>query len=162
MAAEYEATNFFSLLSSSGFWSKQKRTKDMISPTLSFESRNPHKIPPCTGCNNEAPLSEMATCNSCRGRGSAWQMLVSPAPVLNPGSLDTNFTEVFILHAKIFLFAVHYEVAELTNLSLRKLHQALCGFRLSKERVGDIMSLVRFCFDQNPDDDSGGVSEAIG
>ncbi|KAG6195444.1 hypothetical protein E4U35_008413 [Claviceps purpurea] len=31
----------------------------------------------------------------------------------------------FILHAKIFLFAVHYEVAELSNLSLRKLHQAL-------------------------------------
>ncbi|KAG6105267.1 hypothetical protein E4U13_007956, partial [Claviceps humidiphila] len=112
------------------------------------------QIPLCTVCNNEAPLSDRGTCNICRCRGSARQMLVSPAPVLNPGSLDTNFTEVFILHAKVFLFAVHYKVAELRELSLRKLHQALCGFRLSKERVGDIMSLVRFCFDQDRDDDS--------
>ncbi|KAG6123852.1 hypothetical protein E4U28_002028 [Claviceps purpurea] len=113
---------------------------------VTWRPKNPHwerllqskeygfQIPPCTGCNNEAPLSEMA--------------------VLNPGSMDTDFTEVFIAHAKIFIFAVGYKVAELSNLSLRKLHQALCGFRLSKERVGDIMSLVRFCFDQNPDYDS--------
>ncbi|KAG6213500.1 hypothetical protein E4U34_006705, partial [Claviceps purpurea] len=57
-------------------------------------------------------------------------------------------TEFFIAHAKVFLFADCYGIDALVNLSMRKLHEALCGFRLSKARVGDVLALVRFCYER--------------
>ncbi|KAG6127750.1 hypothetical protein E4U38_006093 [Claviceps purpurea] len=71
-----------------------------------------------------------------------------PAPVLNPGSMRTDYSEFFIAHAKVFVFADCYGIDALIDLSTRKLHQALCGFRLSKARVGDILALVRFCYER--------------
>ncbi|KAG5961167.1 hypothetical protein E4U57_007824 [Claviceps arundinis] len=71
-----------------------------------------------------------------------------PAPVLNPGSMRTDYSEVLVAHAKVFIFADCYGIDALVNLSMRKLHQALCGFRLSKARVGDILALVRFCYER--------------
>ncbi|KAG6111354.1 hypothetical protein E4U13_004854 [Claviceps humidiphila] len=70
------------------------------------------------------------------------------APVLNPGSMRTDYSEFFIAHAKVFAFADCYGIDALMNLSMRRLHQALCGFRLSKTRVGDILALVRFCYER--------------
>ncbi|KAG6288493.1 hypothetical protein E4U09_005514 [Claviceps aff. purpurea] len=86
--------------------------------------------PMCTDCGTEAALFDRI------------------APVLNTGSMETDFTEFFIAHVKVFLFADCYGVAELLELSIRKLHQALCGFRLSKARVGDVLALVRFCYER--------------
>ncbi|KAG6285139.1 hypothetical protein E4U46_006146 [Claviceps purpurea] len=71
-----------------------------------------------------------------------------PAPVLNPGSMRMDYSEFFIAHAKVFVFADCYGIDALVNLSTRKLHEALCGFRLSKTRVGDILALVRFCYER--------------
>ncbi|KAG6318336.1 hypothetical protein E4U22_005498 [Claviceps purpurea] len=68
------------------------------------------------------------------------------ASVLNPGSMDTDYSQFFIAHAKVFIFADRYGVTGLLDLSMPKLHEALCGFRLSKARVGDILALVRFCY----------------
>ncbi|KAG6135424.1 hypothetical protein E4U28_005394 [Claviceps purpurea] len=59
-----------------------------------------------------------------------------------------EYSEFFIAHAKVFVFADCYGIDALVNLSMRKLHQALCGFRLSKARVGDILALVRFCYER--------------
>ncbi|KAG5961939.1 hypothetical protein E4U56_003612 [Claviceps arundinis] len=73
---------------------------------------------------------------------------VPPAPVLNPGSMRTDYSEFFIAHAKVFAFADCYGIDALMDLSMRRLHQALCGFRLSKTRVGDILALVRFCYER--------------
>ncbi|KAG5961938.1 hypothetical protein E4U56_003611 [Claviceps arundinis] len=70
------------------------------------------------------------------------------APVLNPGSMRTDYSDFFIAHAKVFAFADCYGINALMDLSMRRLHQALCGFRLSKTRVGDILALVRFCYER--------------
>ncbi|KAG5914775.1 hypothetical protein E4U61_005328 [Claviceps capensis] len=67
--------------------------------------------------------------------------------VLNSGSMDTDCSQFFIAHAKVFIFADRYGVTGLLDLSMPKLHEALCGFRLSKARVGDILALVRFCYE---------------
>ncbi|KAG5987056.1 hypothetical protein E4U52_007961 [Claviceps spartinae] len=67
--------------------------------------------------------------------------------VLNPGSMGTDYSQFFIAHAKVFIFADRYGVTGLLDLSMPKLHEALCGFRLSKARVGDILALVRFCYE---------------
>ncbi|KAG6318338.1 hypothetical protein E4U22_005500 [Claviceps purpurea] len=85
-------------------------------------------------------------CPSCNNRVKGPQ--APPAPVLNPGSMRTDYSEFFIAHAKVFVFADCYGIDALIDLSTRKLHQALCGFRLSKARVGDILALVRFCYER--------------
>ncbi|KAG6079527.1 hypothetical protein E4U15_003716 [Claviceps sp. LM218 group G6] len=64
--------------------------------------------------------------------------------------MRTDYSEFFIAHAKVFAFADCYGIDALMDLSMRRLHQALCGFRLSKTitRVGDILALVRFCYER--------------
>ncbi|KAG6075810.1 hypothetical protein E4U15_005431 [Claviceps sp. LM218 group G6] len=64
------------------------------------------------------------------------------------GSMTTDYSEFFIAHAKVFVFADYYGVVELMNLSMARLHKALCLFRLSSERIGDILALVRFCYER--------------
>lgn len=67
-------------------------------------------------------------------------------PLLN-ARMDEDYSEVFISQAKMFIFADCYGIEALINHSMHKLHQALCGFRLSRARVPDILALVRFCYD---------------
>ncbi|KAG5916578.1 hypothetical protein E4U42_007594 [Claviceps africana] len=72
----------------------------------------------------------------------------SATPVLNAGSLDADYSEFFIAHAKVFVFADCYGVEGLAELAMQKLHAALCGFRLSRERLDDVLALVRFCYER--------------
>ncbi|KAG5953771.1 hypothetical protein E4U58_000289 [Claviceps cyperi] len=67
---------------------------------------------------------------------------------LREGSMTTDYSEFFIAHAKVFVFADYYGVVELMNLSMTRLHKALCLFRLSSERIGDILAFVRFCYER--------------
>ncbi|KAG6218202.1 hypothetical protein E4U34_004234 [Claviceps purpurea] len=69
-------------------------------------------------------------------------------PCFNTRSMTTDYSEFFIAHAKVFVFAEHYGVAELMGVSMKKLHVALCTFELSEERIEDILALVCFCYDQ--------------
>ncbi|KAG6078058.1 hypothetical protein E4U16_001692 [Claviceps sp. LM84 group G4] len=85
-------------------------------------------------------------CPNCRFHVQGPQ--APPAPVLNAGSMRTDYSELLVAHAKVFVFADCYGIEALVNLSMRKLHQALCGFRLSKARVADILALVRFCYER--------------
>ncbi|KAG5987075.1 hypothetical protein E4U43_005248 [Claviceps pusilla] len=68
--------------------------------------------------------------------------------ILNAMSLDTDYSEYFIAHAKVFVFADYYGVEDLMDLAMQKLHGALCGFRLSRERLDDVLALVRFCYER--------------
>ncbi|KAG5985330.1 hypothetical protein E4U54_006042 [Claviceps lovelessii] len=72
----------------------------------------------------------------------------SPPAALNATSLDTDYSEYFIAHAKVFVFADYYGVEDLMDLAMQKLHGALCGFRLSRERLDDVLALVRFCYER--------------
>ncbi|KAG6108785.1 hypothetical protein E4U13_006307 [Claviceps humidiphila] len=69
-------------------------------------------------------------------------------PYFNTEDMDKNYSELFISHAKIFVFAQYYGVEALMGLSMRRLHKALCGFGLSRERIGDILALIRYCYDR--------------
>ncbi|KAG6204919.1 hypothetical protein E4U35_002997 [Claviceps purpurea] len=64
------------------------------------------------------------------------------------GSMAADYSEFFIAHAKVFIFADYYGVVELMNLSIDRLYNALRVFRLSSERIGDILALVRFCYER--------------
>ncbi|KAG5918024.1 hypothetical protein E4U61_002143 [Claviceps capensis] len=67
---------------------------------------------------------------------------------LTTGNLDTEYSQFFIAHAKVFMFEECYGVVGLTALAIQKLHKALCGFQLSRERVDDTMAFVRFCYER--------------
>ncbi|KAG6118797.1 hypothetical protein E4U13_008241 [Claviceps humidiphila] len=84
------------------------------------------------------------------------------APVLNEGNMRLDFSAFFIAHAKVYIFADCYGVAGLLNLAMRKLHKALCGFRLSTLRIDDVVSLVDYCYNLRQTvpreaEDDGGV-----
>ncbi|CCE31556.1 uncharacterized protein CPUR_05409 [Claviceps purpurea 20.1] len=70
------------------------------------------------------------------------------APVLDEGNMHVDFSEVFIAHAKVYIFADCYGVAGLLNLAMQKLHKALSEFRLSVRRMGSIVSLVSYCYER--------------
>ncbi|KAG5987961.1 hypothetical protein E4U52_007007 [Claviceps spartinae] len=62
--------------------------------------------------------------------------------------MDTNYSQLLIAHAKIFVFADCYGIDALMNVAMQKLHKALCEFRLSRVRVDDILALVCFCYER--------------
>ncbi|KAG6291863.1 hypothetical protein E4U09_003669 [Claviceps aff. purpurea] len=64
----------------------------------------------------------------------------------NSDHMDKDYSELFISHAKIFVFAHSHDMEALMGLSIRKLHEALCWFALSRERIGDILALARYCY----------------
>ncbi|KAG6034626.1 hypothetical protein E4U41_006472 [Claviceps citrina] len=72
-------------------------------------------------------------------------------PTLNKEGLHTDYADFFIAHAKIFVFADCYGADDLADLAMHKLHRALCGFRLSRARLQDVVALVRFCYGRGPD-----------
>ena len=58
-----------------------------------------------------------------------------------------DFSEVFLAHAKLYGFADQWDVQQLRNLALHKLHQTLCSFTLYGERIGDIVDLLGYAYD---------------
>ncbi|KAG5933481.1 hypothetical protein E4U59_006855 [Claviceps monticola] len=87
--------------------------------------------------------SNRVNCPDCRRKIQA-----PVVPILNTWSMDTDYSQLLIAHAKIFVFADCYGIDALMNVAIQKIHKALCEFRLSRVRVDDILALVRFCYEQ--------------
>lgn len=58
-----------------------------------------------------------------------------------------DYTNNFLLHARIYVFAECYGIAGLMNLSLNELHGTLVRFTLYKERINDVVTLIRYCYE---------------
>ena len=69
-----------------------------------------------------------------------------PKPRSNNGPGE-NYTEVFLSHARIYVFAEKYDIRPLKSLALQQLHSTLTIFKLYPERVGDISALLRYAYD---------------
>lgn len=59
----------------------------------------------------------------------------------------TGYKEVFLSHAQVHIMADYYDIRPLAQLALHKLHRILCEFTLLDKRIGDIVSLLQFCFE---------------
>ena len=57
-----------------------------------------------------------------------------------------DYTEVFLCHARLYVFADKYDVGPLRWLSLHKLQRTLAEFTLYDERAGDIIDLMRYSY----------------
>lgn len=59
---------------------------------------------------------------------------------------EEDYTEVFLGHARMYVFAEKYDIQPLKTLALLKLHRTLSIFTLFPERVGDIMTLLKYVY----------------
>lgn len=57
-----------------------------------------------------------------------------------------DYTEVFLCHARIYVFADKYDIGPLRGLSLHKLQRTLAKFTLYDDRVGNTVGLMQYSY----------------
>lgn len=62
-----------------------------------------------------------------------------------------DFSEVFLCHAHLHVFADMYDIQMLKVLALEELHATLAVFTLHQERTGDILNLLRYVYKEAPE-----------
>ena len=95
-------------------------------------------------------------------RSELWDNFISisyaiSAPSIQPRKLQEScedYTEVFLCHVQLYVFAEKYDIDPLRRLSLHKLQRTLAGYTLYDERVGDVVELIRYSY-SNTTDHSG-------
>ncbi len=65
--------------------------------------------------------------------------------------LCEDYTEVFLCHARLYVFADKYDVGPLKDLSLHMLQRTLAEFTLYDERIGDIINLLWYSYSNTTD-----------
>ena len=68
---------------------------------------------------------------------------VGPRSNLHPRE---DYTEVFLSHARLYVFAEKYDIQPLKKLCLQKLQHTLAIYTLYPERVDDIISLLKYVY----------------
>ncbi len=61
---------------------------------------------------------------------------------------DEDYTEVFLCHARLYVFADKYDVQPLRVLALEELQATLAIFTLYLERTTDVITLLRYVYAQ--------------
>ena len=66
-----------------------------------------------------------------------------PRPNHHP---EENYTDVFLSHAQLYVFADEYDIQSLRVLALEELHATLAIHTLYPEPTGDIIALLRYVY----------------
>ena len=78
------------------------------------------------------------------------------APKPRPNSSpQEEYSEVFLGHARVYVFADKYDIQTLKVLAMEELHAALAVYTLYEERTGDIVALLRFVYGHTADSKDG-------
>ena len=73
-----------------------------------------------------------------------------PQPRRNQGEHE-DYTEVFLSHAYLYVFADKYDIQPLKILALEELHATLNTFTLYPQRVKDIVALLHYVYANAPE-----------
>lgn len=73
---------------------------------------------------------------------------VAPPPA--PNQKDEDYTEVFLSHAIMVVFADYYGVSTLETLALAKLASLLVEFLLWEGRARDVIRLISYVYESTP------------
>lgn len=65
-----------------------------------------------------------------------------------------DYTDAFLCHARVYVFAEKYDIARLRVIALHKLQQTLKIFHVYNKRIGNIVSLVRYSYSNGNTRDS--------
>ena len=71
---------------------------------------------------------------------------ISISPPRHNQAPNENYTDVFLSHARVYVFAEKYDIQSLKALALDELHCTLQSFDLHPERTGDIIALLRYVY----------------
>lgn len=63
------------------------------------------------------------------------------------GESSEEYSEVFLSHARLYTLADKYDIPELRKLSLHKIYVSLKEFILYPSRIGDVVSLASYSFE---------------
>ncbi|KAI4637423.1 hypothetical protein J4E83_000239 [Alternaria metachromatica] len=74
---------------------------------------------------------------------------------------EQDFTPIFLAHARLYSFACMRLIDPLKRLALHKLHQTLLKFKLYDRRVGDVVELARYAYDNGEDRKADGSIEDL-
>lgn len=66
-----------------------------------------------------------------------------------------DYTEVFLSHARLHVFADMYDIQDLKMLTFEELHDTLSRYTLHRHRTGDIVTLLRYVYGNTLPDRSG-------
>ena len=80
-----------------------------------------------------------------------------PRPRSNQDS-EEDYTDVFLSHAQLYVFAEKYDIQPLKYLALEELHATLAIYTLYPLRTGDITALLRYVY-RNTGQSNGGEEE---
>ena len=72
--------------------------------------------------------------------------VISIAPTRANLRENENYTEVFLSHARLYVFAEKYDIQLLAMLALENLHDTLALYTLYHERTRDIVDLLRYVY----------------
>ncbi|KAK0369162.1 hypothetical protein CLIM01_13479 [Colletotrichum limetticola] len=75
--------------------------------------------------------------------------------IVRQNEANDDYTDVFLGHAQVYVFAECYGVEGLQTLSLGKLRRVLESFALFKTGIKDVLRLIRYCYDNT----AGGTNE---
>lgn len=75
----------------------------------------------------------------------SWSSDLMPGPRSNMHPQE-NYTEIFLSHARLYVFAEKYDIQPLKKLSRQKLQHTLAIYTLYPERVGDITTLLKYVY----------------
>lgn len=73
----------------------------------------------------------------------------------NRGPLE-DYTDVFLSHARLYVFAEMYDIQILKLLALEELHSTLANYTLYQQRAGDIIALLRYVYANTSGEEGGG------
>ncbi|OAA57236.1 hypothetical protein ISF_07157 [Cordyceps fumosorosea ARSEF 2679] len=59
-----------------------------------------------------------------------------------------EYAGVFLSHARVHALAHEFRVEPLAQLALHKLHRILCAFTLHEARIGDVVALLRYSYEE--------------
>ena len=71
------------------------------------------------------------------------------------GNAAEDYTNVFLSHARVYVFADQYDVQGLKSSALKELHLALIFYILYPERTGDVIALIQYIYSNTGESVSG-------
>lgn len=58
-----------------------------------------------------------------------------------------DYTDVFLSHARLYVFAEQFDIQPLKRIALKNLHKTLSVFTIWRECILDIVALIRYVYD---------------
>lgn len=111
---------------------------------------------PLTSCQTSGPRSvaDLGHSFSNKAHTEFRPIILAPAARANENEGE-DYTDVFLCHARLHVFAEEKDIQKLKTLALENLHECLKVFTLHCERTGDICALLRYVYEDTATPEDG-------